>query len=490
MQLRGMCMHAYILYISWKEGEGAREKNKKELLCFEWSPPWHSIHPIWQSIWHIYLAFHLACLLTFYPAYLLTFYLAYLLTFYLAFYLTFNILSGISSDILPGISSDILSVISSDILSAISSDILSGILSGVSSDILSGISSDILSGISSDILPGISSDILSGILSDILHFIWHIFWHSIWHIFWHSIWHIFWHSIWHSIWRSIWHIFWHIFWHSLRRLKSGREHLAWILAVEVRQGTLGVDGRSWGPAGNTWRGFSRLRSGREHLAWMVVVEVRRRRKAAEGGRRRHEAAGVGRRRRKSTDIKSNNPHLAGGEEKSISGGRPLHALTAADLFKTILSRTPISRIAATPSTISSIFCFPIHNLPEFFPLLAKWPNLRRSLALKRPETAPIQVVAVVEIDGSGQSRGRLLAPLQDLEVQEIALENGRKWTIDRWFSKVLVYQRLDPFFGKSLFWELTMQTEGLRFFVKIILIEPSEILCVVVKCGRFMEIQC
>ena len=30
---------------------------------------------------------------------------------------------------------------------------------------------------------------------------------------------------------------------SLRRLRTGREHLAWILAVEVRQGTLGVDGR-------------------------------------------------------------------------------------------------------------------------------------------------------------------------------------------------------------------------------------------------------
>ena len=27
--------------------------------------------------------------------------------------------------------------------------------------------------------------------------------------------------------------------------------LAWILAVEVRQGTLGVDGRGWGPAENT-----------------------------------------------------------------------------------------------------------------------------------------------------------------------------------------------------------------------------------------------
>ena len=26
-------------------------------------------------------------------------------------------------------------------------------------------------------------------------------------------------------------------------MRSGREHLAWILAVEVRQGTLGVDGR-------------------------------------------------------------------------------------------------------------------------------------------------------------------------------------------------------------------------------------------------------
>ena len=121
-----------------------------KLLWSEWSPPWHSIHPIWHSvwqifwhsiwhsvwdsiwhifwhsichifwhsIWHIYLAFHLACLLTFYLAYLLTFCLSYLLTFYLAFYLedlpTFflaylsGILSGWSSDILFGKSSNIL----------------------------------------------------------------------------------------------------------------------------------------------------------------------------------------------------------------------------------------------------------------------------------------------------------------------------------------------------------------------------------------------
>ena len=120
----------------------------------------------------------------------LTIYLAYL--YGIPSGMSSDIPSGISSDILSGISSDILSVISSDILSVISSDILSGIssvilsgilsdilsgissyilsgiLSGVSSDILSGISSDILSAISSDILSGISSDILSGISSDIL----------------------------------------------------------------------------------------------------------------------------------------------------------------------------------------------------------------------------------------------------------------------------------------------------------------------------------
>ena len=40
---------------------------------------------------------------------------------------------------------------------------------------------------------------------------------------------------------------------------------AWMVVVEVRQGTLGVDGRGWGPAGNTGRGWSWLRSGREHV---------------------------------------------------------------------------------------------------------------------------------------------------------------------------------------------------------------------------------
>ena len=135
-----------------------------------------------------------------------------------------------------------------------------------------------------------------------------------------------------------------------------------MVAVEVRQGTLGADGRGWGPAGNTWHGYSRLRSGREHWAWMVVVEVRQgalgvggrgwgpaentvdrgsqlskddeddeddedeeddkddkddkedeeeEEEEEEERRTRQEEAEE---EEEATDIKSNNPHLAGGEK--------------------------------------------------------------------------------------------------------------------------------------------------------------------------------
>ena len=56
--------------------------------------------------------------------------------------------------------------------------------------------------------------------------------------------------------------------------RSGREHWARMVVVEVRQGTMGADGRGGGPAGNNGRGWSWLRSGREQWARMVVVEVR------------------------------------------------------------------------------------------------------------------------------------------------------------------------------------------------------------------------
>ena len=120
-------------------------------------------------------------------------------------------------------------------------------------------------------------------------------------------------------------------WRGYSRLRSGREHWAWMVVVEVRQGTLGGDGRGWGPAGNTGRGWSWLRSGREHWAWMVVVEVRQRTLCVEGrswaggrgGRGGRGRGGRGGRRgggggEQATDIKSNNPHLAGGEQLETS----------------------------------------------------------------------------------------------------------------------------------------------------------------------------
>ena len=212
---------------------------------------WHIFwHSIWHSIWHI---------------------------FWHIIWQTSGILSGKHSGTLSGIPSGILSGISSGILSGISS----GICSGISSGILSGISSGILSGKPSGILSGKHSGTLSGISSYM---------------------------------RSG-----RKTWRGYSRLRSGREHWAWILAVEVRQGTLGVDTRGWGPAGNTGRGWSWLRSGREHWAWMVVVEVRQRtlwiasRSWAGGRGGQWEEEEDEEEEDQATDIKSNNPHLAGGE---------------------------------------------------------------------------------------------------------------------------------------------------------------------------------
>ena len=202
-----------------------------------------------------------------------------------------GILSGKSSGILSGISSGILS----DILSGISSDIFSGILSGISSDILSDISSDILSGISSDILSGISSDILSDILSGILSGISSDILSDIFSSRWGP-------AVPTAIWKS--------------RLRSGSAHCDLEVAVEVRQCPLGSGARGccdlevavevrqcllrsatrgWGPAVPTGIG----------PAVPTGIWTARRRRT----RRRRM-----RRRRRTALIKSNNPHLAGGEK--------------------------------------------------------------------------------------------------------------------------------------------------------------------------------
>ena len=82
-----------------------------------------------------------------------------------------------------------------------------------------------------------------------------------------------------------------------------------MVVVEVRQGTLGVDGRGWGPAGHTDMDRSGAGGGR----------------GGRGGRRGGGGEEEERRTRQeeeATDIKSNNPHLAGGEKlEQICFGR-------------------------------------------------------------------------------------------------------------------------------------------------------------------------
>ena len=189
-------------------------------------------------------------------AYLLAFYLSYLLTFYLAY------LSGIPS----GMSSDILSRISSDILSVISSDILSGILFGISSDILSGI------------LFGILYGFVSGRWGPV--------------------------KVRRGPQRA-----------GSRRLKSGEAHSAQTLAgwrpspVEVRRGPQRSDSRRFSPV-EVRRGPLLSRAGRWDLARPAIKSWQMRSGEEEGGRRKDEEG----RRSRASDIKSNNPHLAGGEK--------------------------------------------------------------------------------------------------------------------------------------------------------------------------------
>ena len=77
-----------------------------------------------------------------------------------------------------------------------------------------------------------------------------------------------------------------------------------MVVVEVRQGTLGVDGRGWGPAENTVDRGSQLSKNDEEDE--EEEERRTRQEEAEEEKEEEEE--------EATDIKSNNPHLAGGEK--------------------------------------------------------------------------------------------------------------------------------------------------------------------------------
>ena len=95
-----------------------------------------------------------------------------------------------------------------------------------------------------------------------------------------------------------------------------------MVVVEVRQGTLGVDGRGWGPAENTLNRGSQLdeddeddkddkddKDEEDEDDEEDEEERRRRRRRTRQEEEEEEA----------TDIKSNNPHLAGGEKLQTHG---------------------------------------------------------------------------------------------------------------------------------------------------------------------------
>ena len=156
--------------------------------------------------------------------------------------------------------------------------VYSGILSGIYSDILSGI----LCVIYTDIFSCIFSAICSGIRSGMLY-IWHSIWHSFLAFYLACIL-TFFPGILSSISSEIL-CGWGPAGNTLilgLLFGCGREHCDLALAVEVRRGTLWSWACSWGPAGNTLILGLQLRSG--------------------GG---------------TADIKSNNPHLTGGEKKVI-----------------------------------------------------------------------------------------------------------------------------------------------------------------------------
>ena len=72
-----------------------------------------------------------------------------------------------------------------------------------------------------------------------------------------------------------------------------------MVVVEVRQGTLSMDGRDWGPAPNNVDRGSQLDEEEED--------------EEEEDEEKEEDE-----ERKAADIKSNNPHLAGGEKTNFN----------------------------------------------------------------------------------------------------------------------------------------------------------------------------
>ena len=188
-----------------------------------------------------------------------------------------NILSDIYSDILSGISSSILSGIYFGVLSGIYSGILCGILSRIYFGILCGIFSGSLSGIYSGSLSGIYSGIPSGRWGP---------------------------AVSTELGRSQVEVQQCPLGSEGPWLRSSSAHCAQNLAVEVQPCPLRSEAGSWGPAVPTARG-----------SWRRVKSWQGGSGRGSGGRGgggegggRGGGGGAG-----TAVIKSNNPHLAGGE---------------------------------------------------------------------------------------------------------------------------------------------------------------------------------
>ena len=96
-----------------------------------------------------------------------------------------------------------------------------------------------------------------------------------------------------------------------RRLKSGDDHCDQALADDVRRRSLRSRAGRWSPARPTAIKSWQMRSGEEE--------------GGRGGRRTRP-------RSRASDIKSNNPHLAGGEKHSLRGSTLIHLAGYSDWF--------------------------------------------------------------------------------------------------------------------------------------------------------------
>ena len=86
-----------------------------------------------------------------------------------------------------------------------------------------------------------------------------------------------------------------------------------MVVVEVRQGTLGVGGRGWGPAENTVDRGSQLSKDDEDDEDDEEDEEEEERRTRQEEAEEEEKEEKEEEDEEATDIKSNNPHLAGGE---------------------------------------------------------------------------------------------------------------------------------------------------------------------------------